>query len=111
MSVRAGRLRARLEVFQSTESKDEFGAITSDKVRVGRYWCEPNFKSNERVGDGILQAQTVVEFTTRYNKQLGSLNNKDMYISFQDKEWEIVSVINPRMLNEYLIIKCIQRGG
>lgn len=110
MTVRAGRLRHRLQVFETTTEKDEFGALIKGKLLVGTYWCEANHTSNTTVGGAdIYQNQNSVQFTTRYNKRLGNLDN-NMYIVFSGQEYDIESVINPRLLNEYMVITAILRG-
>ncbi len=109
MTVRAGRLRHRLEVYRPTNERDEFGTVTAARELVGRFWCDAKNMSNETLIGDIRQNQDTVEFTTRYNKQLGDIKN-DMFIEFKGNEFDILSVVNPRLLNEYIVIRCVKRG-
>lgn len=109
MAINAGEFRHRLEVWKLTEERDEFGAITNSKVLVGSYWCKAIHESNKEVGDQLKRSQQGVIFIIRFNTELEQPTN-DMYIRFKGEEWDIVSVINPIMLNEKLVITCVDRG-
>ncbi|EDM66146.1 hypothetical protein PE36_00075 [Moritella sp. PE36] len=108
MTVRAGRLRHRVEVVKPSQVKDEFGAITNETESIGVYWCESNHLSSKTADGTLRQVQNVVEFTTRYNKSLEDID-PTMYIKFKGSEYDIGSVINPRLLNEYLVITATRR--
>ena len=95
MAVRAGRLRHRLELWKLAGTKDKFGSITNEKVRVGTYWCNIENTKNETVGTDVRQNQNSISFITRYN----------------GVEYDINSVLNPRFLNERLVIECVARGN
>ncbi len=108
MTVRAGRLRDRLELMQLTQLKDEYGAVIDTKSKLGVYWCESNQLSSSKTDGTLRQSQSVVEFTTRYNRYIGSID-PSMFISFRGDEYEILSVLNPRLLNEFLVITAKRR--
>ncbi len=110
MAVRAGRLRHRLELWKLAGTKDKFGSITNEKVRVGTYWCNIENTKNETVGTDVRQNQNSISFITRYNRTLETPDN-NMYVVFKGVEYDINSVLNPRFLNERLVIECVARGN
>ncbi len=109
MTVRAGRLRNRVELMRLTQSKDKYGAVTDIKTSVGVYWCESNQLSSVKSDGSLRQNQNEVEFTTRYNKSFDNVD-QSMFLNFRGDEYEILSVINPRLLNERLVITAVRRG-
>lgn len=109
MAVRSGRLRHRLQLYKSIGARDSFGAVTGDKERIGTFWCNIDNTRNETVGNDVRQNQNSIILETRYNRLLETPTN-DMYIVFKNKEWDIEGVLNPRFLNERLLITCVLRG-
>lgn len=109
MAVRSGRLRNRMQLWKSAGVRDSFGAITNEKERIGVFWCSIDNTKNETVGNDVRQNQNRIVIETRYNKLLETPTN-DMYIVFKGNEWDIEGVINPRFVNERLLITCVLRG-
>jgi len=109
MTVRAGRLRHRLEVVKLTSERDQYGSETEARESVGFFWCDAAEVDNSQLDKTLERDQTRIVFDTRYNKTLEA-PTVSMFIIFRGREWDIVSVNNPRMLNERLVITCVQRG-
>jgi head-tail adaptor len=110
MAVRSGRLRNRLELWKKVGTRDKFGAITNEKERIGIYWCNIDNVSNNTIGGDVRQNQDQMMFETRYNRTLEKVD-QNMYIVFRGVEYSIDSVLNPRYLNEKLLIECTARGN
>ena len=109
MGLNIGLMRDRITVLKLKEERDDLGSIMQTVVSVGTYYCKAENVTNKIVGDTLRQSQNTLKLVTRYKKSLETPDNT-MFIRFRGADYDIESVINPRMLNESLIIECVLKG-
>lgn len=103
MVVRAGRYRERINVVKDAGLRNQFGGSTNERTSVQRPWCKTRtISDNENDGDKTV-GQLILEFEIRYSKSLENPSS-DMFIEYRNIEFDIISVINPDMRNEKLLI-------
>ncbi len=103
MAVRAGRYRERMEVRRSSGERNQFGGATDATTLVQKPWCKVRHISDNE-NDGVQTvSQLILEFEIRYSKSLENPTS-DMTIIYRSVSYDIISVINPYMLNEKLVI-------
>ncbi|CAH6914095.1 conserved hypothetical protein [Vibrio chagasii] len=109
MTIRAGALRDRIEIYKHVVTKDQYGARESSLEKVGDFWAEVNHEADFVSGNKFEMANTTMRAKTRYNYSLDQPTNK-MILRFRGNDYSISSVINPRMKNEYLLITATLTG-
>lgn len=119
MAVNAGYMRKRFILYGSRKNLvgeplvDDVGQAIEDREVLARPWCSVKVVSSTEKGGVLNSGQLTLEFTVRWSKYLASSSignpTQDMYIEFEGEEYDIVSVINPRMKKEKLIIQAIKR--
>lgn len=108
MAVRAGRYRDRMMVKKDTGKRNQFGGSSNEKTVVQKPWCKVRVVSdNENSGEKTV-SQLILEFEIRYSKSLENPTG-DMFIEYKNTEYDIISVINPYMVNEKLLIMAKKR--
>lgn len=116
MAVSAGYMRKRIKLmglprnFVGSIHRDSVGQIIGERQVLARPWCSVKVvSSSENVSSSATRAHLTLEFTVRYSKQLSN-PTPDLEIIYEQDTYDIVSVINPSMKNEKLIVTAVKRG-
>jgi head-tail adaptor len=113
--MRSGYLRKRFTLLGIEKDangdpiRDAVGQLSTVKKVISRPWCAVTvISSSENTSSSGTVNQLTLEFTVRWSKQFEN-PTAEMEILFEGDTYDIVSVINPRMVKEKLIITAIKR--
>jgi len=116
MPVSAGYMRKRFKLMGVARDSggsiitDAVGQMTTERKELAKPWCSVKVISSTENNSGTAtKSQLTLEFTVRWNKSLSN-PTPDMSIIYGDATFDIVSVVNPLMRKEKLIVTAIKRG-
>lgn len=98
--VQSGRLNRRISLGVKKRVKDYQGFQTYDYVEIARPWASirPVTEQSEINSDKESVMSERVTFEIYYRKDV----TKNMYVIFDNKEYQITSIYNPGFENKYL---------
>ena len=102
--VRSGKLRHRIEIQQSTDTRDGFGAVSGQTWNLFCYaWAsiEP-LSGREYFAAAQTQSEVSHKITMRYKAGIKTY----FRVTWNDRIFNILSVINTREENRELILYC-----
>jgi len=109
MAVSSGKYRHRIKIYKTAKIRDEFGGSTNQRTLVANPWCKLRVLADVEYANLTTVAQTRIEFEVRYSSLIDNPTD-DMWISFKNEEYDIISTINVNEINEKLLIVGKQRG-
>lgn len=101
-----GRMNKRIFFCRWETKVNELQQEEQELVKIKRVWAsvEP-MRGREYQEAQRIRPELSYKITTRYHKELTS----DMFIQYQEREFQIISVINVKEKNEMLEIICIEK--
>lgn len=115
MAISAGYMRKRFWLMGVPKNGDgnpvcdAVGQLTNERTQLAHPWCSVKvISSADNVSGASITNQLTLEFTVRYTKSLSN-PTPDMEIIYEQDSYDIISVINPTMKNEKLLITAVKR--
>ena len=107
--MRTGKLRHRVEIQRFTEKKDEWGNWVEAWETLAIVWAaiEP-MKGEEYLAAMAFQSEITHKVTMRYFGE--GITTKDLLV-FNDRTFEIESIINVEERNRELVLMCKEKVG
>jgi SPP1 family predicted phage head-tail adaptor len=116
MAISSGYMRKRFKLMgipkniDGTPERDEIGQLTTERKLIASPWCSIKVVSSAiNIGSSAKTHQLTLEFTVRWTKTLAN-PTPDMEIVFDDKNYDIISVVNPSFKKEKLLVTAIKRN-
>lgn len=105
MALNIGKMRHRVEVQESTRTRDEFGGVRKTWATVATRWAEVKQGSVAGVVDGAEMVTVNYEVRMRYSR---TLNNRHRLI-YNGKVLDIAAVFNVDEQNVETVAQCQHR--
>lgn len=101
--MKIGRLRHRIVIEESIDGRDSFGAETSEWSPFAKVWADVSpVSGREFIAFKQINAEISTKVTIRYHAGVTT----EMRILFDNRIFEITSIINPEEKNISLLLMC-----
>lgn len=101
----------KITIQSRTETQDAYGQPIMSYSNYATVWAEIyHLTSREYFDAKQTESENTIKFRLRYDKRMDSLN-KQMRVSWDSRTFDIDSVVNVNMRNEYIILVCTEHGA
>ena len=98
-----GRLRHRIRLQKQRNRPSDYGATIAEWLDVHHVWAEVKpLSGREYFAEAQIQSEVTTQIWLRYLPNVDST----MRVVFNEQIYEIVSVINYKLLNKTLLLQC-----
>lgn len=98
-----GKLRHRITLQRQINAQNDYGAVVTTWQDVATVWAEIKpISGREYFSAQQVQSDVTTQIWLRYRKDI----EPTMRVTYQDKHYEIVSVLNYQGLNKTLQLMC-----
>lgn len=101
--MKIGRLRHRIVIEESIAGRDSFGAEVSEWSQFAKVWADVSpVSGREFIAFKQINAEITTKVTIRYTAGVTT----EMRVLFDNRIFEITSIINPEEKNVSLLLMC-----